>query len=97
MIERLLRANEGDVHAGNRVAGTGVYPAGPGRPDYVADHATEPRSADPVLLPGGFHAWMHTRGMHVSRPACGDFERGTLRCRGQPASARAAHRIPREI
>src|ERR1700730_10246736 len=50
-------------HAGHGRASTGVYAAGSGRAECVAEHPAAPRPADPVFLSGGLHSGVHARGL----------------------------------
>src|SRR6266403_9672 len=50
-------------HAGYGRASTGVYAAGSGRAECVAEHAAAPRPADPVFLSRGLHSGVYARGL----------------------------------
>src|SRR5882757_1491240 len=96
MIE-FPRCGSGEIHAGNWIAGTRIHPAGPGRPHRILKHAAQPWPIDPLFLPRGFHAGMHSRSLHAPRPALRHIEGGTCRGRREPTAARTSHGISREV
>src|SRR5690242_11028883 len=84
-------------NAGYRWESTGVHVTGSHRAGGVVEYAAALGTADPLLLPGGFHAGMYEGGLLDPGSAHRDSGSGARRRGGKSAVARDPSQVPREV